>query len=75
MKIHGLVYAMNDFTYNGSGSGEIQGLAIAQNVRDPQGGAVSGSSKIRFSCAKLDPPAGTPRGFALVPGTYREASD
>jgi hypothetical protein len=82
MAINGLVYAVNDLTYNGTGTGEIRGLAISQNVRDTTATAISsddtsttGNSRIRFNCANLTPPAGAPIGFALVPGTYRELSD
>jgi hypothetical protein len=74
MKMNGLLYVVNDLTYNASGSGEIQGMAVAQSIRDPEI-TVSGSSRIKFSCANLTAPSGTPRGFALVPGTYRELSD
>jgi hypothetical protein len=79
MKINGLVYAVNDFTYNGTGSGEIVGLAISQNIRDTNATAISstdstttGNSRIKFNCTNLNPPSGTPIGYALVPGTYRE---
>jgi Tfp pilus assembly protein PilX len=82
MAINGLVYAVNDLTYNGTGTGEIRGLAISQNVRDTTATAISsddtsttGNSRIRFNCANLTPPSGAPIGFALVPGTYRELSD
>jgi hypothetical protein len=82
MKIQGLVYAVNDLTYNGTGTGEIRGLAISQNVRDTTQTAISsddstttGNSRIKFSCAKLAPPPTVAIGFSLVPGTYRELSD
>jgi hypothetical protein len=79
MKINGLVYTVNDFTYNGTGTGEIVGLAISQNIRDTNATAISssdttttGNSRITFNCNNLNPPPGAPVGFALVPGTYRE---
>jgi Tfp pilus assembly protein PilX len=82
MAIKGLVYAVNDLTYNGTGTGEIRGLAISQNVRDTTATAISsddsattGNSRIKFNCNNLNPPPGVPLGFALVPGTYRELSD
>lgn len=82
MAINGLVYTVNDLTYNGTGTGEIRGLAISQNIRDTTATAISstdtsttGNSRIRFNCNNLNPPSGTPLGFALVPGTYRELSD
>ena len=82
MQINGLVYAVNDLIYNGTGTGEIRGLAISQNVRDTTATAISsddstttGNSRIKFNCTNLNPPTGAPNGFALVPGTYRELSD
>jgi Tfp pilus assembly protein PilX len=82
MKINGLVYAVNDLTYNGTGTGEIRGLAISQNVRDTTATAISsddstttGNSRIKFNCNNLQPPPGAPQGFSMVPGTYRELSD
>jgi hypothetical protein len=82
MGIGGLVYAVNDLTYNGTGTGEIRGLAISQNIRDTTATAISsddssttGNSRIKFNCNNLNPPPGAPIGFALVPGTYRELSD
>jgi len=82
MAIKGLVYAVNDLTYNGTGTGEIRGLAISQNIRDTTATAISsddssttGNSRIKFNCNNLNPPPGAPNGFALVGGTYRELSD
>jgi hypothetical protein len=82
MKIDGLVYSVNDLTYNGTGTGEIRGLAISQNIRDTTQTAISsddsttsGNSRIKFNCANLTPPPSAPIGFSLVPGSYRELSD
>lgn len=82
MKINGLVYAVNDFVYNGTGTGEIVGLAISQNIRDVSATAISstdaladGNSRVKFNCANLNPPPRAAMGFTLVPGTYRELSD
>jgi hypothetical protein len=81
MKINGLVYVVNDFVYNGTGTGQIQGLAISQNIRDVSATSISsndasalGQSKIRFNCDNLTPPPAAAIGYALVPGTYRELS-
>jgi cytoskeletal protein CcmA (bactofilin family) len=82
MKINGLVYAVNDFVYNGTGTGEIVGLAISQNIRDVSATAISstdaladGNSRVKFNCANLNPPPRAAIGYTLVPGTYRELSD
>ena len=81
MKVNGLVYAVNDFVYNGTGTGEIQGLAISQNIRDVTATAISssdaladGNSRITFNCANLKQPKAYV-GYRLVPGSYREVSD
>ncbi|HEV8617153.1 MAG TPA: hypothetical protein VGU22_16800 [Methylomirabilota bacterium] len=82
MKINGLVYAQNDFTYNGTGAGEINGLAISQNVYDTDATSVSsddtltrGNSRIKFNCANTRQLNIVPQGFALQAGTYRETQD
>jgi hypothetical protein len=85
MHINGLVYAVNDLTYNGFGTGQIQGLAISQNIRDTNATAVSssdstdssttGNSRVRFNCNALQPPPQMNMGFTLVKGTYRELPD
>jgi hypothetical protein len=81
MKINGLVYAVNDFVYNGTGTGQIAGLAVSQNIRDVTASSISGDSlttgqsKIKFNCANLTPPPAAAIGYALVPGTYRELPD
>jgi hypothetical protein len=81
MKIKGVVYAVNDFSYNGFGNGEIRGIAISQNIRDTTATAVTssdssatGNSTITRDCTYLDLPQG-PRGYTLNKGTYRELSD
>ena len=82
MKINGLVYSVNDLTYNGTGTGEIVGLAISQNVRDVTATSISssdaladGNSRVKFNCANLTPPPRAAMGYTLVPGTYRELTD
>ena len=82
MKINGLVYAMNDLTYNGTGTGEIVGLAISQNIRDTNATAISssdttttGNSRVKFNCNALQPPPDMNMGFTLVKGSYREVVD
>jgi hypothetical protein len=79
MQMNGIVYAVNDMTYNGTGTGAIYGLAVSQNIRDSSATAIdsytNGNSLINFDCAKARAPLFIPPGFALVPGTYRELSD
>jgi hypothetical protein len=85
MKINGLVYVVNDLTYNGTGTGEINGLAISQNIRDTTETAIStvvdpdattvGNSRVKFNCKNTRSWAFIPQNFRLLPGTYREVSD
>lgn len=78
MKINGLVYATNDFVYNGTGTGFINGLVVSQNLVDSDGTTVgddstsSGNSRIRFNCEATRSSAFVPPGFFLQAGTYRE---
>ena len=82
MHLNGLVYAVNDLTYNGTGTGAITGLAVSTNVRDVTATTISsydstttGNSRIKFNCDNLKPPPNAGYGYALVPGTYRELPD
>jgi len=85
MKINGLVYVVNDLTYNGTGTGEINGLAISQNIRDTTETAIStavdedsttiGNSRVKFNCKNTRSYEFMPQNFRLVTGTYREVSD
>ena len=82
MKIGGLVYVLDDLTYNGTGTGEIAGLVISQNVRNSTATSISdtdsttgGNSRIKLNCANARGAGQAPRTFALVPGTYRELPD
>jgi len=82
MQMNGLVYSVNDLTYNGTGTGAIIGLAVSMNVRDVTATSISsydstttGNSRIKFNCDNLKPPPNAAIGYALVPGTYRELSD
>src|SRR3989454_1198578 len=85
MKINGLVYVVNDLTYNGTGTGEINGLAVSQNIRDTTETAIStlvdpdstttGNSRVKFNCSYTRSSQFIPQNFRLQAGTYREVSD
>jgi hypothetical protein len=86
MTIDGLVYVVNDLTYNGTGTGQILGLAVSQNIRDTTLTAISsnntdydsttaGNSRIKFNCANARSPGGPPLGFLLEAASYREIPD
>jgi len=76
MQINGMVYAANDLTYNGTGTGAINGLVISQNTLDTSATSIDsttlGNSAITFDCDKARQPNVVPTTFSLVNGTYRE---
>ena len=79
MKIKGLVYAVNDFVYNGTGTGYIEGLVVSHNKLQTSLGTLvgddsttSGNSRIRFDCEATKSDNFIPQGFFLQAGTYRE---
>jgi hypothetical protein len=78
MQINGMVYALNDLAYNGTGTGRISGLAVSQNVKDVSSTTIdsdlSGQSKIIFDCENARGGGKVPSGFTLKPGTYREVA-
>lgn len=79
MQIDGLVYATNDFSYNGTGTGAINGLAVSQNMRDTSATSIDsdsgGNSRVNFNCSNVASPTFLGHYFSLVPGTYREVTD
>ena len=79
MQIDGMVYVLNDFTYNGTGTGRISGLAISQNLKDVSATTIDsetgGQSKVIFDCENARGGGQAPAGYTLKAGTYRELSD
>jgi len=80
--INGLVYAVNDFTYNGAGNGGINGLAISHNVHDAATTSIStdatsatAHARITFNCANARSLVYVPHTFTLKDGTYCERAD
>jgi hypothetical protein len=81
-RINGLVYAVNDFAYHGTGNGEINGLAISQNVHGAATTSISSEAteaaahaRITFNCANARSLAHVPQTFTLREGTYCERAD
>lgn len=74
--IRGLVYVVDTLTYRAAEPGLLAGLAVVLNLgatgpaRLETTGA--GSLAITFDCAHAAAAAVVPRGFVLLPGTYRE---
>ena len=78
-QMHGLVYVLNDFTYQGTGTGQIVGAVMSQNVRDVSATSIdtdtSGNSTIIWNCNYVRTGGGyLPQSFTIENGTYREIS-
>ncbi len=77
--MHGMIYVLNDMTYTGTGSGEIDGAVITQNVRDTSSTSVdtnsAGNARITYNCNYAKNGGGyIPQGFRIKAGTYKEVS-
>ena len=85
----GLIYAHNDLSYKGTGTGGIQGGVLTGNVLDSVATVVdtdaSGNSQIYFDCAKIATGGGTftqaiqdalnRTVVSVTKGTWREVSN
>jgi len=76
-KMHGMVYAVNDLTYTGTGNGEIDGAVFSRNIRDTSSTTIDtntgGNASINYNCGYVRNPGGQmPQGFTIEPGTYKE---
>jgi len=75
----GLVYAVNDLVYTGTGTGLIEGAVMSQNIRDISSTSIDtntgGNSSIIYNCGYASNPGGQmSQGFNVQPGTYKEVS-
>jgi hypothetical protein len=78
-QMHGTVYVLNDFTYQGTGTGQIVGAVMSQNVRDVSATTIDadtgGNSTIIWNCSYVRTGGGQlPQTFAIEAGTYKEIS-
>jgi hypothetical protein len=78
-QMHGLVYVLNDFTYMGTGTGQIVGAVMSQNVRDVSATSIDadtgGNSTIIWNCNYVRTGGGyLPQSFTIENGTYKEIS-
>ena len=78
-QMHGTVYVLNDFTYQGTGTGQIVGAVITQNVRDVSATTVDadagGNSTVLWNCNYAKTGGGQlPQTFTIETGTYKEIS-
>jgi Tfp pilus assembly protein PilX len=77
--MRGMVYVQNDFTYLGTGTGQIEGAVLSQNVRDTSATSIDsntgGNSTIIWNCDYAKSGGGyLPPTFTIEPGTYKEVS-
>jgi Tfp pilus assembly protein PilX len=79
MTLQGLVYAVNDFSYNGTGAGGLYGQVITNNMRDTSSTSVdsstTGNSRVVFNCSYAKAFNMIPFTFSMIPGSYRELTD
>ncbi len=78
-QMHGLVYVQNDFTYLGTGAGQITGAVLSQNIRDTSATSIDtdtgGNSTIIWNCEYATKGGGyLPPTFTIEPGSYKEVS-
>jgi Tfp pilus assembly protein PilX len=80
VQISGMVYAVNDISYAGTGTGFISGQMISQNVRDTVATVVDtntiGNSSVTYNCSDSRTGGGVlSPNFLLRPGSYKEVAD
>jgi hypothetical protein len=79
MTLNGLAYAANDFTYNGTGTGAINGLVISQNVQDTSATSIDsttiGNSAIALNCDNVKGGGLVPQAWFVKSGSYFEPHD
>jgi hypothetical protein len=73
-KMHGTVYALDDFTYLGDTIGQIKGAVVSQNVRTDET-RTGGNSAIAWSCVWVKNGGGQlSQTFTIKTGTYKGIS-
>jgi hypothetical protein len=77
VQMHGMVYAVNDLTYTGTGTGQIDGAVLSQNIRDTSSTTIdsntNGNASIYFNCNYAKTGGGQiPQTFTVLPGSYKE---
>jgi hypothetical protein len=76
----GVIYALNDLSYRGTGVGSIHGAVISANVIDTVATNVdtdtTGNANVTYDCAAIADGGGfIPQGYYVAPGSWREASN
>jgi hypothetical protein len=78
--MQGLIYAVNDISYVGTG-GQIRGQMISANILDTIATVIdtslSGAASLQYNCAATKDPIASviSPGFIVKAGTYKEVSD
>lgn len=79
LHVQGLVYALDALTYQATGAGRIEGLAVSLNVRHASASTLEvgggGELAVQFDCGHATAAGLVPPGFRPIAGTYRENSD
>lgn len=78
-QMHGMVYVLNDMSYTGTGTGQIDGAVITQNVRDINATTidtnVGGNAAIYYNCNYAKTGGGqVPQSWTIKAGSYKEVS-
>lgn len=79
ISMSGLVYAQNDITFHGTGTGGISGAMVSTNRKDTSSTNIDttdiGNAPITYDCPKVRNGGGAvTQNWFLKPGTYQEPS-
>jgi Tfp pilus assembly protein PilX len=78
VKMFGLLYAQNDLSYTGTGTGQIVGQMVSANVKDTIATVIdtslAGNSSVSYNCADADGNGILPNAFIIKAGTYKECA-
>jgi Tfp pilus assembly protein PilX len=79
-KMYGFGYVVNDLSYTGTGTGQIEGAMMSRNIQDTSSTTIdtnsAGNAAILYDCKKAKEGGGfLPLTYAVKAGTYREVSD
>jgi hypothetical protein len=78
-QMRGMIYVLNDMTYTGTGTGQIDGAILTQNVRDTSSTTIdtntNGNAAIYYNCGYAKTGNGqVPQTWTIKSGTYKEVS-
>ena len=78
-QMRGMIYVLNDMTYTGTGTGQIDGAILTQNIRDISSTTIDtntgGNAAIYYSCGYARTGGGqVPQTWTIKSGTYKEVS-